>query len=63
MVTIDGQNWATLPEAAKHNGVSYWAMQKWISRHKEVPTRRLGTAVLVRLEMVKGYEKRTPRSK
>lgn len=62
MITLDGEQWATLIEASKRVGVSYQAMQKWVKRHKEVPTKRVGTAVVVQLISLTEYQKRAPRA-
>jgi len=62
MITLDGEQWAMLTEAANRFGVSYAAMQKWVSRHRStVPTRRVGTAIVVRMESLSEYQRREAR--
>lgn len=61
MITLDGEQWATLAEASKHIGVSYQAVQKWVYRHKDVPKKHVGTAIVVQLDSLKDYQRRTPR--
>lgn len=61
MVTIDGETWLLLAEAAKLKGVSHQAIHRWVYRHKEVPTKRVGAAIVVRLQDLQGYQKREPR--
>lgn len=63
MFTIDGQQWALLEDAAKFMGVSHQAMRKWVYRHKDIPTRKVGTALVVQLISLTDYEKRPPRKK
>jgi hypothetical protein len=62
MITLDGEQWATLLEASKHIGVSYQAVQKWVYRRRgEIPTKRVGAAIVVQLGSLSGYQKRVPR--
>lgn len=56
MVTLDNEQYITLKEAAKYRGTSYNAIQLWLSHHREVPRRKFGTLVLVKLSDLSSYK-------
>lgn len=58
MVTIDGEQYLTLQEAASRLHINYDAMHKWLSRHKEVPRKKISRMYFVRFEDLAGHNRR-----
>jgi transposase-like protein len=62
MFTIDGKEWALIVDASRMIGVSPQALRKWLQRHREVATKKVGQAKVVQLDSLREYQKREPRS-
>lgn len=61
MVTTDEEQYMTLHEAANQLHVTHNAIYLWLKDHQDVPRKRLSRMLLVRMEDLKSYRRRTPR--